>query len=167
MDDYSHEASNAGAALTVPKKAGAVRKGNHVLLKGNPCKVIEVTTSKTGKHGHAKAKITGLDIFTGKKYVDICPTSHNMLEPIVTKVEWSVIDVSDPERGGDGRVSLMGEDGSLNNSLDLPQEIGSIGELNEVGKSLLEAYSSGKQVSCIVLSSMNKDQIVEWRENKD
>ena len=38
------------------------------MLKGFPCKVIEYITSKTGKHGHAKAKITGLDIFTGKKY---------------------------------------------------------------------------------------------------
>jgi translation initiation factor 5A len=36
-----------------------------VLLKGQPCKVIEMTTSKTGKHGHAKANITGIDIFNG------------------------------------------------------------------------------------------------------
>ena len=36
-------------------------------LKEKPCKIIEITTSKTGKHGHAKANITGIDIFTGKK----------------------------------------------------------------------------------------------------
>ena len=45
-----------------------MKKGAHAMLKGFPCKVIEYSTSKTGKHGHAKAKITGLDIFTGKKY---------------------------------------------------------------------------------------------------
>ena len=166
IDDFSHESSNAGAALTAPVKAGAISKGSYVLLKGNPCKVVEVSTSKTGKHGHAKAKITGTDIFTGKKYIDICPTSHNMDEPVVTRVEWSVIDVSHPDRGGDGRMSLMGEDGSLNNSLDLPLDSSS-GELNEVGKGLLEAYSSGKDIKCIVLSSMNKDQIVDWRVNKE
>ena len=38
-----------------------------------------------GKHGHAKANITGIDIFTGKKVVDISPTSHNMTQPVVTK----------------------------------------------------------------------------------
>ena len=166
MDDFSHESSNAGAALTAPVKAGAVRKGSYVLLKGKPCKVVEVTTSKTGKHGHAKAKITGIDIFTGKKYIDICPTSHNMEEPVVKREEWSVIDVSHPDRGGDGRVSLMGEDGSMNNSLDLPLDSAS-GDLNEVGKNLLEAYSSGKEIKCIVLSSMDNDQIVDWRVSKE
>ena len=29
-------------------------------------KIIEISVSKTGKHGHAKAAITGIDIFTGK-----------------------------------------------------------------------------------------------------
>ena len=80
-----------------------------------------------------------------------------MFEPVVTRVEWSVIDVSHPERGGDGRVSLMGEDGSVNNSLDLPTD--TMGELNETGKSMLEAYASGKRPNCYVLSSMNKEQM--------
>ena len=47
---------------TYPIRAGEVKKGMVVNLKGFPCKVIEVTTSKTGKHGHAKANITGTDI---------------------------------------------------------------------------------------------------------
>ena len=73
--------TTSAAALTVPIRAGEVKKGMMVMLKGFPCKVIEVTTSKTGKHGHAKANITGTDIFTGKKYEDVCPTSHNMDVP--------------------------------------------------------------------------------------
>ena len=32
--------------------------------------------SKPGKHGHAEAHIVALDLFTGKKYEDLCPTSH-------------------------------------------------------------------------------------------
>ena len=43
--------------------------------------ITEITTSKTGKHGHAKANITGLDIFTGNKYQDMSPTSHTMWVP--------------------------------------------------------------------------------------
>jgi hypothetical protein len=40
--------------------------------------VIEVTTSKTGKHGHAKCHFTATDIFTGKKMEELVPSSHNL-----------------------------------------------------------------------------------------
>lgn len=48
--------------------AGALKKGSHVVIKGFPCKIIDYSTSKTGKHGHAKANIVGIDIFSGRKY---------------------------------------------------------------------------------------------------
>ena len=127
--DYSVANAAAGASKTVPIRAGEVRKGGYVMLKGKPCKVcrarvnftrsalllkitsvvafsrmplfrevtaritaqvVEVSISKTGKHGHAKANITGLDVFTGRKYVEISPTSHNMTAPTMFRSEYEV-----------------------------------------------------------------------------
>merc|ERR1711976_911483 len=96
------ESADAGASDTYPMQAGEIRKGSFLMIKGHPCKCAEVSTSKTGKHGHAKAHIVGIDIFTGKKCEDLCPTSHNMSEPIVKKFEYTVMDVGD-----DGSLSLL------------------------------------------------------------
>ncbi len=95
-----------GAAGCVPKQAGDVKKGSYIMLKGHPCKVVDYSTSKTGKHGHAKAHIVGIDIFTGKKCEDLCPAGHNMSEPIVKKFEYTVMDVSD-----EGALSLLTAEG--------------------------------------------------------
>ena len=55
MNTDTFESNESGASLTYPAQAGTIKKGSHVLLKGKPCKVVDVSTSKTGKHGHAKA----------------------------------------------------------------------------------------------------------------
>jgi translation initiation factor 5A len=109
--------ADAGASLTFPIRGGEVKKGLHVMIKGKPCKVIEVTTSKTGKHGHAKANITGIDIFTGKKYEEICPTSHNLTAPVVTSNEWTLLDINE-----DGYASLMNGEGEMREDLQIPAD---------------------------------------------
>merc|ERR1719335_981456 len=98
-------------------QAGELRKGSHVMIKGKPCKVAEVTTSKTGKHGHAKAHIVALDIFTSKKYEDLCPTSHNVEVPFVKRTELQVLS-ADPDSG---EVSLLLENGETKDDLNLPK----------------------------------------------
>jgi len=106
-EDFTIDTTDAGASTTFPMQAGLIRKGGHIVINGRPCKVADISTSKTGKHGHAKANIVGIDIFTDRKYEDICPTSHNVDVPHVTKREYPVLDISD-----DGFCSLMCDDGS-------------------------------------------------------
>ncbi|KAL0363893.1 UNVERIFIED_CONTAM: Eukaryotic translation initiation factor 5A-2 [Sesamum angustifolium] len=80
MSDEEHHfesKADAGASKTYPQQAGTIRKNGYIVIKGRPCKVVEVSTSKTGKHGHAKCHFVGIDIFTAKKLEDIVPSSHN------------------------------------------------------------------------------------------
>lgn len=77
-DVEQFETADSGASTTIPMQAGNVRKGGFMVIKGRPTKVIEVTTSKTGKHGHAKCHFTATDIFTGKKMEELVPSSHNL-----------------------------------------------------------------------------------------
>merc|ERR1711991_448379 len=77
-DVEQFETADSGASTTIPMQAGNVRKGGFMVIKGRPTKVIDVTTSKTGKHGHAKCHFTATDIFTGKKMEELVPSSHNL-----------------------------------------------------------------------------------------
>lgn len=76
---------------TIPQQSSSLRKGEFIVLKNRPCKVVEMSTSKPGKHGHAKIHFVGIDIFTGKKYEDICPSSKNVMVPDVNRKEFKVV----------------------------------------------------------------------------
>lgn len=156
-EDVTFETADAGASHTYPMQAGSIKKNGFVMLKGNPCKVVDYSTSKTGKHGHAKAHIVGLDIFTGKKYEDVCPTSHNMEVPNVKRAEFQLIDLSD-----DGFCTLLLENGETKDDLMLPKD--SEGNLDEVAQQVKTLFTDGKSVLVTVLQACGKEKIIASKE---
>merc|ERR1712050_469097 len=159
MGEHNFESAESGASLTYPMQAGEIRKGSYLMIKGHPCKCAEVSTSKTGKHVHAKAHIVALDIFTGKKLEDLCPTSHNLEVPFVKRTEYQVLN-ADPNSG---EVSLLLESGETKDDLNLPT-FKAQGEPTEddvkVQKEILEGFEAGKTTIVAVLAACGQEKIV-------
>merc|ERR1711887_381667 len=77
-NEFNVETTDSGASAVVSVEAGQIRKGGFIMIKGKACKVRDVSTSKTGKHGHAKCKFAATDIFTGATCEELCPSTHSI-----------------------------------------------------------------------------------------
>ncbi|GAD92748.1 eukaryotic translation initiation factor 5A-2 [Paecilomyces variotii No. 5] len=150
--EHTFESADAGASTTFPMQCSALRKNGHVVIKGRPCKIVEMSTSKTGKHGHAKVHIVAIDIFTGKKLEDLSPSTHNMDVPVVRRQEYQLLDITD-----DGFLSLMDESGSTKDDVKLPD--------GEVGDKINRLFrEEEKDTNVVVLTSMGEEIAMDAKE---
>ncbi|KAG9198027.1 hypothetical protein B5807_02631 [Epicoccum nigrum] len=150
--EHTFESADAGASTTYPMQCSALRKNGFVVIKNRPCKIVEMTTSKTGKHGHAKVHLVAIDIFTSKKLEELCPSTHNMNVPNVRRQEYLLVDVSE-----DGFLSLMSDDGSTKDDVKVPD--------GEVGDKINKLFTEeGKDTSVIVLTAMGEEAAIDAKE---
>lgn len=150
MADYDEEqfgGADAGASETFPMQCSALRKNGHVMIKGRPCKIVEMSTSKTGKHGHAKVHLVALDIFNRRKYEDICPSTHNMDVPNVKRQDYQLNDIDQ-----DGYLSLMDDAGEMREDLQLPE--------GEEGAKIKQDFEDDKTVVCTVLKACGEEVVI-------
>lgn len=157
--DAEFEKVDSGASLTVPIPMSDVKKGSHIVMDGRPCKVMEIATSKTGKHGHAKANVTGIDIFNGKKYVDICPVSHSKECPNITRQEYTVMGIDE-----EGYVSLIDKTGNMRQDLKLPTDTE---DDKEISNKITSGIDSGKTMLVTVLAAMAIEKIEDAKEAQE
>ena len=155
FEQYDENAS--GASDTFPMQASALRKNGFVVMKGFPCKVVDMSTSKPGKHGHAKVHLVGIDIFTGRKYEDLSPSTHNMEVPVVKRTDYQIVGISDDdfcsllplEIKGGGKNSEMRNDVKINREADA--------DLYDTIKSALD---NGDDCYVTVLKAMGTEQVI-------
>ncbi|BCU71146.1 translation initiation factor IF-5A [Stygiolobus caldivivus] len=64
---------------------GDLKVGSYVVIDGEPCRVVDITKAKTGKHGSAKANVVAIGIFTGQKRTIMAPVDQQVEVPIIEK----------------------------------------------------------------------------------
>lgn len=148
-DVVEYQGSASNASTTYPMQCSALRKNGFVMIKSRPCKIVEMSTSKTGKHGHAKVHLVGLDIFNNKRYEDLCPSTHNIDVPNVSRIDFQLIDISD-----DGFVTLMTDKGDTRDDLRLPTD-------TELATKIKEEFAKeDNTVLVTVISAVGEESII-------
>jgi len=80
--------------MKTQKEAKSLKPGNYVVIDDEPCKVLNVSTSKPGKHGAAKARIEAIGLIDGKRREIVKPGSASVDVPIIEKLKAQVLSVS-------------------------------------------------------------------------
>ncbi|MBD6955756.1 MAG: translation initiation factor IF-5A [Thermoplasmata archaeon] len=70
-----------------------LREGSYIVIDDEPCRIVEFTTSKPGKHGEAKARIVAIGVFDNQKRSVVYPVKHKVKSPIIDKKVGQVISI--------------------------------------------------------------------------
>lgn len=64
---------------------GNLKIGSFIIIDGEPCRIVDISKAKTGKHGSAKATVTAVSILTKSKKVLVAPVDTQVEVPIIEK----------------------------------------------------------------------------------
>jgi len=64
---------------------GDLKKGSYIVIDGEPCRIVEVSRAKTGKHGSAKAHVVAIGVFSGQKKTLVAPVDTRVQVPVIEK----------------------------------------------------------------------------------
>ncbi len=71
-----------------------LREGKFCVLDGEPCRVVEVIISASGKHGAAKARLEAIGIFDNRKRSVVKPADTEIEVPIIDKRNGQVVAIT-------------------------------------------------------------------------
>ena len=80
--------------------ATEIKVGTNINVDGEACTVKKIDISKTGKHGHSKARIEAVGIISGQKKVFVIPGHERVEVPLVEKRKGQVLSIGE-------KVSIM------------------------------------------------------------
>ncbi len=77
--------------MSKPIDVGGLRVGGYVIVDNEPCRVANLTKSKPGKHGAAKARIVAVGVFDGGKRTFVKPVDAQIEVPLIEKKNGQVL----------------------------------------------------------------------------
>lgn len=102
---------------TMYAELGELKVGSFIVIDGEPCRIVEITKAKTGKHGSAKAHVVAIGIFSGSKKTLVAPVSQRVEVPIIDKrtaqvlaVMGNTVQLMDMETYDTFEVEMPGEE---------------------------------------------------------
>ena len=79
--------------MSKPVDVGSLKVGRYVIIDGEPCRIVEFSKSKPGKHGAAKARVVAVGVFDGVKRSFVKPVDAQVEAPIIEKRSGQVVAV--------------------------------------------------------------------------
>jgi translation initiation factor 5A len=76
------------------KHASSIKKGDVIVMDGEACKVKKISTSRPGKHGHAKVRVEGVGLIDEKKRQQVMPGDEDVEVPIIDKRNAQILSTS-------------------------------------------------------------------------
>jgi translation initiation factor 5A len=96
---------------------GTLQKGNHIVIDGAACKIVDIKVSRPGKHGHAKVNLMAVDLLDDKKRNIVMPGHDHVEVPIIGKKNAQVLSVTG------NTANIMDMESYETFDLDIPEEL--------------------------------------------
>ncbi len=74
--------------------AKELKVGKYILIEDIPCRIVDIESSKPGKHGSAKMRITAVGVFEGQKKTLLTPGDADVEVPIIERKTVQIMSVT-------------------------------------------------------------------------
>jgi translation initiation factor 5A len=74
--------------------AKELKEGKYVIIDDIPCRIVGIDSSKPGKHGAAKMRVTAIGVFDGQKKNLLVPSDADVEVPIIERKTAQIVSVS-------------------------------------------------------------------------